>query len=326
MSQQDLSKLVKDCVIEVHTVLRDNHTIEEAIHSLKQRKVDEKIFYFYVVDDADRLQGVISTRTLLLQSPLTRLCDVMEKKVVSLNQNQTLKQAMELLSSHQLLAVPVVDEEKRFKGMIDVQLYLEEKLDVARTRQSNDVFQILGMTLEEGKNRTPWSGYKIRMPWIFCNMIGGFGCAIISRVFELVLGQVLVLAMFIPLVLTLSESISMQSMTQTLQMLRKERLSLRHMLHLVGMEWRIITLLSLTCGVVVGVMSLFWGSGLAPSMTISVGIVISIIVSATLGASIPLLLHARRLDPKVASGPVVLMFADIITTAIYLGLATMFLL
>jgi len=75
--------------------------------------------------------------------------------------------------------------------VIDVGIYLEEKIDVASARHRSDIFQMIGMYIEEGKKPSPWQGYRSRMPWIFCNMFGGFACAVISRVFELVLAKVL---------------------------------------------------------------------------------------------------------------------------------------
>ncbi|MBY0528758.1 MAG: magnesium transporter [Rhabdochlamydiaceae bacterium] len=322
MTHTDYSRPVKDFAIAIHTMLKVDQTIEEAIESLRMRKIDEKVIYFYVVDDSERLQGVVPTRTLLLKDPRSSIADVMKKGVISLKETQTLQEAIELLASHHLLALPVVDEELRLKGAIDIQLYLEETIDLADARHSHDVFQILGLTLEEGKQRTPWKSYRIRMPWILCNMVGGVACAVISWIFELVLAKFLLLAMFIPLILTLSESISMQSMTQSLHLVRHPKISWRKVFERVFIEGRMVLLLSSTCGVTVGLVSLLWGGGVMASLTIAVSLLVSISVSASIGASIPLLLHAKQLDPKVASGPVVLMFADVITTLIYLSLAT----
>lgn len=326
MTRKDLTRLVKDFVVPVHTVIHVDDTVDEALVTLRSQKIDEKIIYFYVVDKHDRLQGVVSTRNLLLSSPRTHISEIMEKSLIFLMAEQTLEQAMEVLSSHRLLALPVVEKDKRFLGVVDIGLYMEEAVDIAKERHRNDVFQMLGLTIEEGKKKSTWKSYCTRMPWIFCNMAGGIGCAIISRIFEMVLAKVLLLAMFIPLVLSLSESISMQSMTQSLQLLHKQKLSFKAIFKRVTSESKMTILLSTTCGVLVGLISLLWGQGVAPGLTIAVGLTISIALSASVGSSIPLFLHARQLDPKVAAGPVVLMFADIITTSLYLSLATWWLL
>lgn len=328
MASQDLQRKVADFTSKVQMVLNEDQTVEEAMSTIRQFRVEEKkIFYFYVVDSEDHLKGVVSTRNLLLSQPDTKIHSIMEDDLICVFEHQTLEEVMEILSSHRLLAVPVIDKERRLKGIIDIQLYLEEAIDLAKNRRSStDVFQVLGITLEEGKTHSSWKIYQTRMPWIFCNMIGGTACAIISRVFEVVLGQVLLLAFFIPLVLTLSESISMQSMSYSLQLLHRPRLSGKRIFLRIISDWKIVMWLAISSGLIVGAISLFWGNGIHPAMSIAMGIIISVTISGAIGAAIPLILHAKKLDPKVAAGPVVLTLADIITTTIYLSLATAWLL
>lgn len=322
MVQKNLNKLLRDHIIPVRTTVHVDQTIEEALAYLRQKHIEDEIIYIYVVDQDRKLMGVVPTRKLLLGEPDAHIADVMDTSLITLNGDQTLREAMEFLETHRLLALPVVDEKKRLLGVIDVGHYLEEKVDVANARRRFDIFQMIGMYVEEGKKATAWQGYRSRMPWIFCNMFGGFACAVISRVFELVLAKVLLLAMFIPLVLTLSESISMQSMTQSIQLLKRQSHHWKYTIQCLFREWQIVAMLAISCGIIVGAVSLFWGDGLPPALTIAFGIMISVYISATLGSSVPLILHARQWDPRVAAGPVVLMFADVLTTLFYLSLAT----
>ena len=269
---------------------------------------------------SEKLVGVVPTRRLLLDEPETPITEIMSTHLISLRGDQTLQEAMEFLETHHLLALPVVDEKNHLLGLIDVGIYLEEKIDVASSRHRSDIFQMIGMYIEEGKKVSPWEGYRSRMPWIFCNMFGGFACAIISRVFEIVLSKVLLLAMFIPLVLTLSESISMQSMTQSMQLLKRHRRTWKYTLGSLIREWQVVALLAVSSGVIVGTVSLLWGDGIGPGFIIMFGIMFSVYITSSIGSAIPLILHARKWDPRVAAGPVVLMFADVLTTLIYLSL------
>lgn len=323
MDKNDLTREIGDFISPVHTLVKHNHTVEEALAYIRRHQIKEKIFYFYVVDHEHKLKGVVSTRSLLLSPLDKKISDILESRLITIRASESLRNAMEILTKHRLLAIPVVDEEDRLLGIIDVQLYFEDVVDVAKARHSStDLFQVLGLKLEEKKSQSTWLTYRTRMPWIFCNMIGGIACAIISRIFEHVLIEVILLAMFIPLVLALSESISMQSMTYSLQLLNRPKISKRRILYRIASEWKMVFLLGLTCGIIVGCLSLFWGDGLSPALAIAVGIILSVTITGTIGAAIPLLLHTRKLDPKVASGPVVLSAADIVTTIIYLGLST----
>lgn len=323
MDKSDLQRKVRDFVTKVHTTLVIDQTVDEALRDIRKNTVHDKILYFYVINSAGHLKGVVSTRNLLLSTPETLISQLMEPGVVYLSENQTIREALELLSNHRLLAVPVVDLEQKLLGAIDIQLYLNETLDLAKVRRhSTDLFQVLGLTLEEGKPHSLWQTYKIRMPWIFCNIAGGITCAIISDVFELVLSSVLLLAFFIPLVLTLSEAIAMQSMTYSLQLLHHSHLTLKNVLFRLSRESRMVLFLGITSGSIAGLLSLFWGEGIHPALAIASGLIITITFSGLIGATIPLILHRLRLDPKVAAGPVALMIVDVITTSIYLSLAS----
>lgn len=326
MTEKDLSRPLRDFIAPVRTTIHVEHNVEEALRYLRDKHITDEIIYIYVVDEERKLIGVVPTRRLLLAEPGTPITKIMSANLISLKGDQTLQDAMEFLETHRLLALPVVDEKGHLLGVIDVGLYLEEKVDVASARRRSDIFQMIGMYVEEGKWPSPWKGYRSRMPWIFCNMFGGFACAVISRVFEIVLAKVLLLAMFIPLVLTLSESISMQSMTQSMQLIKKTHRTWKYTLGSLIREWQVVALLAITSGVIVGTVSLLWGDGITPGFVIMFGIMTSVYITSTIGSIVPLLIHARKWDPRVAAGPVVLMFADVLTTFFYLSLGTWLLL
>lgn len=326
MNNQDFKKRVADALEPVKTVINMNQTIEEAIQSLRSKDVTHTISYFYVVDDQNKLVGVVPTRKLLFCDPKLKIASVMESSTIKVRDDQTLQDAMEVFANRNLLALPVVDKDERLVGMIDVGTYTEESFDVADAQHRQDVFQMIGVTIEEEKKVSMWKHYRLRMPWLFCNIFAGVVCAIISRINEEVLSRFLLLAMFIPLVLTLSESTSMQSMTQSLQFLRRPRFKLSQALRTAFREWQVMIIVAISCGLFVGGVSLFWGDGALASFTIASGIFIGITTSVSFGILIPIFLHTTRLDPKVASGPVVLMFADILTTLLYLTLASWWLL
>lgn len=326
MSMKNLHRKVKHYVSELHTIVHSDQTIAQALEELRSREIHDKILYFYVVDDENHLVGVISARDLLLRPQHMSITEVMDKNVITLNEEQNLAEAMALLETQHLLALPVLDKDKKLLGVIDVGHYLEESVDVANTKQRLQIFQMLGFFLDEGKKPSVWKSYRTRMPWIFCNMFGGLACAVISRIYEPVLSNVIILAMFIPLVLSLSESISMQSMTQSLSLLPNSKFLNEHPIKIGFRQWKLFCLLAITCGLVVGGASILWGDGVGPAVTICFAIMISVVLTAFIGAFVPVLLHTRRLDPKFASGPIVLMSADIFTTLIYLSLATWLLL
>lgn len=326
MRQIDLSRPARDAVAPVSTVLQAAETIAQSLSEIRKREIDEEVVYFYVIDSEKRLCGVVPSRYLLLRKPEITIGSIMDPNVIRISGDESLETALHILSKNNLLAIPVIDAEQHLIGVVDIRLFIDGSVDVANARFRSDVFQMIGMTLEEGKPSSALRSYGLRMPWIFCNMGGGISCAIISKIYSVVLSEVILLAMFIPLVLSLSESVSMQSMSHSIQFLRKHHLTWKRVLALSTIEWKTLGLIALTSGIVVGALSLCWGEGVKPALVIAVSILAGVSLSGSIGSAVPLLLHFARLDPKVAAGPVVLSIADVVSTTIYLALGTFWLL
>jgi magnesium transporter len=330
----DLSAPVSKFVTPVETALVANLSVGEALSRLQGKNIRQKIVYFYAVDEQGRLLGIVSTRRLLISPPQTLVADITESPAVSLRENDTLEIAMELFAMHRLLALPVVNDQGQLLGAIDVQFYAEETIDLAQEatdlaqqQRANDLFQLIGMSLEHYRKGSAWSGFAFRMPWLACNIASGLACAALVFVFHVVLAKVLLVAMFIPLVLTLGEAISMQSMTLTLQYLHSGA-GFRDRVRLRGVsELGTALLLGLASGLAVALTASFLArrGQEAAALVVGASVLISMLVSGLMGVAIPALLHVLRLDPKLAAGPVTLMLADVFTTGIYLAGATLLL-
>ena len=322
LMNEETNATVSDYISHVETIVSVDVTLEEALRTLRKKQIDQKIIYFYAVDSHGKLKGVISARQLLLSDPKKMVSEVMQEKVARLKVGQTVKEALELFDRHPLLSLPVVDVEGKLLGAIDVQTITKESVDLADMHNRLAVFQMIGLTLEEGKKIPVTRSYRLRMPWILCNIFSGLVCAVVSRLYEKTLSQMLILAFFIPLVLTLSESMSMLSMTQSFQFLRRPRINWKTLIAKGAREWQVAILLAASSGFFVGGISLFWGEGIEVASLIGFGIFLSSGLSTLFAIVLPFILFRMKLDPKVAAGPVVLMIADILTMGIYLTLAT----
>jgi NhaA family Na+:H+ antiporter len=106
--------------------LTSNQTVAEALAWLRQHPPPARIIYFYVVNAEGRLEGVVPTRRLILSPPDAPLADIMVRKVISLPADATVLEACEFFIQHRLLAFPVVDNEQRLVGMVDIDLYTDE--------------------------------------------------------------------------------------------------------------------------------------------------------------------------------------------------------
>jgi magnesium transporter len=298
------------------TALRGDLTVAEALDELRGRSIARAITYFYIIDADGKLMGVVSTRALLLGAPKQALGELMQGSLVSVRADETLEEAMEVFAQHRLLALPVVDRAGVLVGQLDVGLYAEEALDLGEKHRVDDLFQLMGMSMEQTRGSAV-AGYRSRMPWLLCNIGGGVACAVIASLFHELLSGVVMLAVFIPLVLTLSEAVSMQAVTLGLPLLRPG-VSLRRVAGRLRAEWGVAGLIGLSCATIAAAVGALWGR-LDAAAAIGASVAATMVLAATIGALVPAALHALRLDPRVAAGPVVLMVGDVVTTTVYLA-------
>jgi magnesium transporter len=305
--------------------LRSSQTIAEALAHLRSQDLGERVVYFYVVDADDKLVGVLPTRRLLMGAPEARIKDIMRRGVVSLPRTANLLLACELFVMHRLLAFPVVDDDGRLLGIIDVSLFTDEMFDLSERQSSDDVFQLIGVRLAQARTLTPWISFRKRFPWLMCNVAGGIGCALIAGLYEAFLDSVIVLVLFIPVVLALAESVGMQSMTLTLQSMHQQQIDWRFLVKAVGREFLTAGMLGAATGLVVGSTAYFWKSAALVAAAIGGTILLAVVTACLLGVILPAGVRAFRGDPKIAAGPIVLAMADMVTLLLYFNLAGMLL-
>jgi magnesium transporter len=304
-----------------YTKLFAEQTVGEALDWLRQHPPRGRVIYFYVVDADGRLQGVVPTRRLLLSRPETFLGDIMVHQVVTLPAQATVLDACEFFIQHRFLAFPVVDDRGRLLGVVDMELYTDEITNLGDATQRDDLFQMIGVHLTEGRQGSPLAAFRHRFPWLGCNLAAGILAAFLSGVFEGVLNQVVALAFFIPVVLNLAESVSSQSVSLSLQALHGQRPTWRSMLHKLRGELLTGLMLGLGSGGAVALVALAWLRNPWVALCLVGGITGGVAGSALLGLAMPILLRLLRLEPRVAAGPVALAGADVMTILLYLNLA-----
>jgi magnesium transporter len=324
-SEQHLRDSVMTVARKDFNVLHREWTVGEALASIRRQGVGEKIIYFYVTDEAGRLLGVVPTRRLLTASLEERLVKIMIDKVITVPQTATVFEACEFFVLYRFLALPVVDEEGRIAGVVDVGVFAREVFDIAEREQTDEVFESLGFHISQVREASPLNAFRFRYPWLLTTIVSGVLCALLASAFEMTLAKSIVLAFFLALVLGLGESVSIQSMTLTIQALRFAKPEWRWYLAAVRREGKTALLLGVASGVTVGAIVWLWrGTGMA-ALVIGGSILLSLCSACLLGLTIPSLLHALKLDPKIAAGPVTLALADICTILFYFTLAAVLL-
>jgi len=311
------------------TVLNKNLTVEEALQKIRNEGVGERIVYFYAIDEEERLVGVLPTRRLLTAQPDTKLEQIMVQRVAALPSTATVYDACEFFVTYKFLAFPIVDEQRRLVGIIDINIFTEEFLssepDIEERHRINDIFETIGVNINEIKNASPVKAWRIRFPWLLATVTSGTICAFLAGMFEATIEESLIIAFFLTLILGLAESTSIQSMTLTVQALHSVKPTVKWYLRILWKEVRTAFLLAFTCGAIVSLIIIFWKNDFLAALVIGLSILIIQITAAFWGITIPSFLHKKSLDPKISAGPFTLAITDIFTITFYLGIATILL-
>ncbi|HET7617286.1 MAG TPA: magnesium transporter [Vicinamibacterales bacterium] len=301
------------------TALLLNQTVGSALEHLRAEPLGERIVYFYVVDEDGKLAGVVPTRRLLMAPLDTPLRDIMVGQVVTLPTWATVRDASDLFMKRRLLALPVVDSLGHLHGIADVSMFTGELSGLGEAASHQDIFQLIGVHVSP--DATSWRAFLQRFPWLLSNIAGGLIAATVCSFYEPLLDAVIVLALFIPVVLALAESVSVQSVSLTLQSFHGAKVDWPFLRAALGRELLTASLLGLASGGIVGFIAGVWQPRPLVGAAVGGTIALSMVTAALLGVALPGALRALRRDPRIASGPIVLALADLATLLFYFNLA-----
>jgi magnesium transporter len=324
LSEAQLNEPVAKHLRTDFTTLDPTWSVGQALDHMRRYPPPGRIIYFYVVDEMMRLVGVVPTRRLLLAPADKSIADIMIKSVVAIPDGATVLEACEFFTLHRLLAFPVVDGARRLLGVVDVDLYTEELAETGEQTpvERDDVFQLIGVRLTRSQQARPLRAFRGRFPWLLCNIAGGTLAAILADIYHVQLNwQNAVLAIFIPVVLALAESVAIQSVTLTLDGIRGTKTSWRDLFTRCRHEMLTGLLLGLAAGLLVASLAAIWQGIPRLFLIVLGGIGIGVTGGAICGLAVPYLLHLMSRDPQVAAGPIALASADVIVLLAYFNLA-----
>jgi len=308
---------------EVFT-LHESITAGEAIKTLQDQEGAEMVFYLYITDDDDRLVGVISLRALTTTPSSTKLKDIMIKNIHSIRPETDQEDVARIVAQYNFLAVPVLDSDSKLLGIVTV----DDVVDVIREEATEDFLRMAGA----GKDREillkpSWENAKARLPWLFASWIGGIGAASIIGTFENMLANIVALAAFIPVILGMGGNIATQSSTIIVRGMATGRVNIGGEIKLIFKEIKVGLILGSLYGILLGVFAKFTFTSAPDNLGFVVGLSIcaSMVVAATVGTIIPLILRKLDIDPAIATGPFVTTSIDILGVLFYFLIAGIFL-
>ena len=300
--------------------LHEETKARDAINALQDQEDAEMVFYLYTLDDETRLTGVISLRDLVTTPGDTKLKDIMSKQIHVVRPETDQEEVARIVSQYNFLAVPVVDSDDRLLGIVTV----DDVVDIIREEATEDFLQMVGA----GKDReillkSSWENARMRLPWLFASWVGGIMAAFIIGIFDNVLQSTIALAAFIPVIMGMGGNIGTQSSTIIVRGLATGRVSIENSMRILFKEIRVGLMLGILYGLLLGVFAMLKFLDVSPMLGVVVGvsICISMIIAATIGSLVPLILNRFEIDPAIATGPFVTTSIDILGVACYFLIA-----
>ncbi len=288
--------------------------VNRCLVELRRQAEDvEKVYTIYVVDDLNKLVGVLSLKRLLFASPKTKIVDLYQgKNIIYMKTNDSSEEVVKIMEKYDLVSIPVVDLQNKLVGRIT----LDDVVDIIKEEADKDFQLASGISERIESTFSVWRITRARIPWLFIAMLGGIvGAQVISK-FEGGITQVPALAFFIPLITAMGGNVGVQSSAIVVQSLAKDNGLFDSILQKLLKE----ALVALVNGLILsafiyGIAYYFENATLG--MVVSISLFCVIIFAAIFGTMIPLVLNHYKIDPALATGPFVTTLNDIVGLFIY---------
>jgi magnesium transporter len=305
-----------------YVVIPENSTARSAMTILRNAAPEaETIYYIFVVDEENKLSGVVSLRDLIICDEDTLIRSIMNERVVSVSVSEDQEEVARMIKDYNFLAVPVVDFQNHLLGIITV----DDILDVLEEEANDDYSKLAAVSEMDTFDKGPLTAAKKRLPWLIILLFLGMMTANLMGIFEKTLDQVAILAVFIPLIAGMAGNSGTQALAVAVRGIATGDIEEQSKMRLLIREAGTGLITGLVCGVVVVGIVYFWQHQLLLGLLVGAAIFGSIFVATLAGSFVPLLIHRMKIDPAVASGPFITTLNDIISILIYLGLASLFL-
>ena len=302
--------------------LKEMQTAEEALSLVRKRApFTETIYSLYVTDKERHLTGILSLRDLVTAQPSTQIGEVMTRDVVNITTNTNQEEVARAIQRYDFLALPVVDKEKRLVGIVTV----DDLIDVIEQEATRDIYAAGAVQAGDEDDYFQSGLFTIarrRVVWLLVLVLANGLTTKVIAMNDKILGDVVLLAAFIPLLIGTGGNVGAQSSTVVIRGLSTQKIKS------LG-PWKTIFKESLT-GAILGILMLLvvipfaWWQGQDPLIGLAVGISLLSIttLAATAGAFLPLLFDKMGLDPALMSSPFITTATDIAGVFIYLNTAS----
>lgn len=310
-----------------YVAVRQGVSVREAMRSLiDQAAENDNISTLYVVDDDDVLVGAIDLKDLIIARENTELDSITMSSYPYVYASEQVEDCIERIKAYSEDSIPVLDAQNRLKGVLTSQ-------DITRVvddEMGDDYAKLAGLAAEEDLQEPLRRSISKRLPWLVILLGLGLVVSTVVGLFEEVVAHLTLIVSFQSLILDMAGNVGTQSLAVTIRVLMDEHISGKQKLILVGKEARV----GLVNGLILGTLSVVCIGGylmllkgqtammaFSVSMCTGVALLVSIVLSSICGTVVPLIFKKLKVDPAVASGPLITTINDLVAVISYYGLA-----
>lgn len=293
---------------------------------IKAEEDNMELYYVYVVDKQNHLLGVVSLRKLLT-SPITqKVEDIMISDIVKLHVDDYSDYIIDEFMKYQYNALPVVDLYNRLKGMIT----WDDVHDLFEEETTEEIYQSSGISTEvvdedEILSGNVFNAIRARTPWLFITLIGEFLAVNVAHHFDHTFTMLPIVATFMPLLAGLGGNIGTQSITLMVRGLSTGQVTLSSAMHHILRESFVGATIGVLFGCLVMIATWGWQHNAGLGLVVGLAMAINMTMATVIGTFTPFALKALKVDPAVASGPVIATTIDVVGLAVYFSLVTLYL-
>ena len=293
--------------------VNENWTTIQCLKEMRKQAEEVKAVYtIYVVDDNEKLLGILSLRKLLLIERDTAIKDIIFTEIISIKATENDEYVANIMSKYNLITIPVIDDFNRLIGRITI----DDVMDVVKEEAEKDYQMASGISEDVESSDTAWELTRARLPWLLIGMVGGLLGAKVIGIFDLS-GDNFELAFFIPLIAAMGGNVGVQSAAIVVQGLANDSLKLENIFQKLLKELGVGILNGIICSIIILGAAFSLGYSLALSLTVSISLFAVIVFAAVFGTFIPLTLEKYNIDPALATGPFITTVNDVLGLFIY---------
>ena len=301
--------------------------VRQAMKALVEQAADnDNISTIYVLDDDSTMLGAIDLKDLIIARESTSLESIIMTSYPYVYANELIEDCIERIRDYSEDSIPVLDENNRLTGVLTAQDIVQLVNDIL----GEDYAKLAGLSSEEDLQEPLKKSIGKRLPWLVILLGLGMVVSSVVGLFETVVAHLTLIVCFQSLVLDMAGNVGTQSLAVTIRVLMDEHLSGKQKLFLISKEARV----GLLNGLILGVLSfafiglyllLLKGQSVLMAFSISactgIALLVSMVLSSIAGTAIPILLKKIKIDPAVASGPLITTINDLVAVVSYYGLA-----